>query len=444
MSHQPNDPSTSTSTNLPSPQFNTYLQDEIVPIRVHDPQLVDVSDTDSVSSRLEEDDPDFKTLEDTHNLEERLKDHRRALEAAMTDWNVKPLLTSERLVVKPTASMMDHMLLHPAIYSFLKPVGEHSGLNALATFLGAPPDWQDRFTQAFTGVVARSFQRLQNFPPETTAESEIQSHFISAVGLLAGMLGIDVSANSERKTIVGGFLAHSDLNVKTNTDASFTTYNNYTLLASEIKTANTFPLGAVYYRKSRYVQTLSALYGLRAPVFLFTQQHWKLFLESDDRRQVHTYPFTNDGEMDDHVRSTEMAKMDDNFAKAIAICLMAGVEREKEQLQSFQQPIAIATSNETPQKDTPKNPGSMSSQQEPSRRSARLASLRPRVLYPYNEDVDDMPTPAFQSGFDAEGNAVYTTIRVMSEDEIEEIEREEAEFKSDPLVHHSSADTLID
>ncbi|KAJ3399251.1 hypothetical protein HDV05_001911 [Chytridiales sp. JEL 0842] len=160
------------------------------PIRVHDPQLVDASDSDSVSSWDEEDDH-------LNYLKSQLEDHRAELEDEMKEWEVRPLITtSDRLVVKPLASMMDHMVLHPAIYTFRKPVGDPSGLKAVATFLGAPHDWQDRFSRAFTEIIARSFQRLKNFPPETTSESEIQAHFIGAVVSLAGMLGIDVSVHS--------------------------------------------------------------------------------------------------------------------------------------------------------------------------------------------------------------------------------------------------------
>ncbi|KAJ3404086.1 hypothetical protein HDV05_007363 [Chytridiales sp. JEL 0842] len=443
----PSDPSTSTSdapTSTPTtPQLQTHVSGEYLQIRVHDPQQIDLSDSESTTSSVfDELDPDVSQLEDTTiNMNQRLQDHRKALAAEMTSWEVRTLTAAphEKLVVKPTASLMDHNVLHPAVYSYLKPVGETSS---------APSDWADRFNQAFTSLVAQLFRKLRSLPPGTTSEAAIQAQFIGAVTHLGGMLGIGVIANIERKTIVGGYLAQSDLNVKGNTDPSFATLNDNPLLASEIKTAQSFPLNSIWYRKSRCVQTLSALYGLGAPVLLFTQQHWKLFVESSDRKSIHTYPFSENSAVSDHVNSATMAIMDDvNFAKVIAICLMAGAEREKE-LQNLQENMEALTLSptQTPQKAPATKLGLMSAQRDPSRRSARLALSAAKDVFRPNADdaVYDMPMPAFLSGFDSEGNPVYTAIRVMSDEEIKEIEREEAESKIGALLQSSSADTLTE
>ncbi|KAJ3408586.1 hypothetical protein HDV05_004938 [Chytridiales sp. JEL 0842] len=445
MPSDPSDPSASTSdapTSTPTtPQLQTHVSGEYLQIRVHDPQQIDWSDSESTTSSV---------LDELTTLNMNLQDHRKALAAEMKSWEVRTLTAAphEKLVIKPTASLMDHKVLHPAVYSYLKPVGETSSMEAIAILLGAPSDWADRFNQAFTSLVAQVFHTFLTMPPGTTSEAEIQAQFIGAVTHLGGMLGIGVRPTSKRKTIVGGFLAQSDLNVKSNKDPSFATLNKYPLLASEIKTAHTFPLNSIWYRKSRCVQTLSALYGLGAPVLLFTQQHWKLFVESSDRKSIHTYPFSENSAVSDHVNSATMAIMDGvNFAKVIAICLMAGAEREKE-LQNLQENLEALTLSPTltPQKAPTTKLGLMSAQRDPSRCSARLALSAAKDVFRPNADdaVYDMPMPAFLSGFDSEGNPVYTAIRVMSDEEIEEIEREEAESKSGTLLQSSSADTLTE
>ena len=78
-----------------------------------------------------------------------------------------------------------------------------------------------------------------------------------------------INVKSETKIIIGGILAKYEYDLRSQTDVHFTNSIGVNLLATEVKTRQTLVEGDMWYRNSRGVQSLSALYAFNSPVFFF-------------------------------------------------------------------------------------------------------------------------------------------------------------------------------
>ena len=108
-------------------------------------------------------------------------------------------------------------------------------------------------------AVRIAFDDLKSLPREA-GESSISSEFTKLVANMSTMLGVHIHTRAETKVIVGGILALGNYDVRSSTDIHLLK-NGRNVLATEIKTDQTFPLGEVWYRKSRGAQVLSAMYA---------------------------------------------------------------------------------------------------------------------------------------------------------------------------------------
>lgn len=258
--------------------------------------------------------------ESEDDLETRLVDHQTYLNRQT--WVTDPPQTVETvhgvahgvvLVRKPTASNIFHEALNPYVYRQVQDAGS---LDDLATLLKAPVDWRQSY--ATVEAIPACNTQFEFFCglPEETPETDVQSGFES---LVHTSLGISVFHRSEKKIIVGGLLAYGQYDARGSTDSYFLHTDLNVWLASEVKNASTFSDRDMWYRSSRGVQVLSALYAHNCPTFLLTQKHWKLFLENEERNSVLTFPYREDGRGASHVRSCRVAQMDADFIKAIVI-----------------------------------------------------------------------------------------------------------------------------
>jgi hypothetical protein len=124
-----------------------------------------------------------------------------------------------------------------------------------------------------------------------------------------------VICRPKKKFGVGGILALPNYAVQEFTDCVFRGPDGVCLLSTEIKTVASFPTGHTYYHGSRLVQLLGALYaGGGKPSILLTRAHFKLAVESSDRRSILTYP---DG--------YETMSLHDDFVNALVIVLLSAL-----------------------------------------------------------------------------------------------------------------------
>ncbi|KAH6596261.1 hypothetical protein BASA50_005305 [Batrachochytrium salamandrivorans] len=335
------------------------------------------------------------------------------------------------LIRKPTASNLSHRLLNPFIYRNIQNVGT---LDDLAALLDTPDDWEVRYNQIVDdGYIIGQMNRFRNLPDDTL-ESDIQSGFSLLVGLVVRDLRVDIDPRSETRIIVGGILARYQYDLRSKTDPHFLNTGGLGLIASEAKTHRTFPPGEMWYHSSRGIQVLSALYAFNCPTFLFTQKQWKLFVENRDRNAILTFPYNDNGDHTPHVNSSLVHPMGTTFLKAIVICLLSRRFSLEESMKAITLEESAPQINETPQKTVVK-PKYFDTPERPTRQSARLQTSS-RLEF-------GKKTPSFVSGY-ANGQPVYTTVRVVPQDIVAGIEDDISIQEKKEYTQHSSEATLFE
>ncbi|KAH6583368.1 hypothetical protein BASA60_001492 [Batrachochytrium salamandrivorans] len=315
------------------------------------------------------------------------------------------------LIRKPTASNLSHRLLNPFIYRNIQNVGT---LDDLAALLDTPGDWEVRYNQVVdNGYIIDQMNRFRNLPDDTL-ESDIQSEFSGLVNAVATNLRVRIVPRSKTNIIVGGILARYQYDLRRKTDPHFLDTEGRNLIASEATTHPTFPPGEMWYHSSRGVQVLSAMYAFNCPTFLFTQKQWKLFVENKDRNAILTFPYNDNDDHSPHVNSSLVHPMGTTFLKAITICLLSRRFSLEESMKTVTLDESASQINETPEKTVIK-PKDFDTPEEPTIQSTRLQTS--------SGLESGKKTPSFVSGY-ANGQPIYTTVRVVPQDIVARIEDE--------------------
>ena len=175
------------------------------------------------------------------------------------------------------------------------------------------------------------------------------------------------------------------------------------------------------------------MYAFNCPTFLFTQKHWKLFVENKERNSILTFPYDTDPEDTTLANASLMQPMGTTFLKAIVICLLSKrtLERKHPMATPGTEP---AHALETPQKNKTKRRHFGSSEKQQRRKSRKRA----RSGFPESEAV-----PRFISGY-ADGEPIYSTVRVYSEKEVSEMEMNIAAKEQMEKMAQASQVTLVD
>jgi hypothetical protein len=408
-------------------------------VRIYAKDYVE-SDTDSEGLAQFESD---KEDEEIYSISKRLQQNQEYMDRQITPSSVESsTLLLERqdwkttegtdvvLVRKPTASNLSHRLLNPFIY---RNIGNVGTLDALATLLDTPDDWETKYNQIVQdGRIIRMFNRFMTLP-EDTLEAGIQCQFIALVSNIAFRLEIDLVARSETRIIVGGILARYEYDVRSKCDPHFLSADGAHLIASEVKTRRTFGLGEMWYHSSRGIQVLSALYAFNCPTFLFTQGQWKLFVENNERNSILTFPYDDEFDHSPHVNSSLVQPMGSTFLKAIVVCLLS----KRSSLVETNNAISIQESSqlmETPKKTIIK-PKLFDSLEKPKRRSARLQNASGAT---YRKKQ-----PSFVSGY-IDGQPLYTLVRVLTKEVVSRIEDEISFQEKAEVNRHASEVTQLE
>ena len=380
--------------------------------------------------------------EEQHSISTRLRQNQQYMDQQITPpsgensaWILEPQTwkTAEGsdvvLIRKPTASNLSHRLLNPFIYRNIQTAGT---LDDLATLLDTPDGWEVRYNQIVgDGYIIDQMNDFRNLPDDTL-ESDIHSEFINVVGSIASRLRVRIRSKSETKIIVGGILARYQYDLRSKTDPHFLNTRGLNLIASEAKTHRTFAPGEMWYHGSRGVQVLSALYAFNCPTFLFTQRQWKLFVENSDRNAILTFPYDDNDNHTPHVNSSLVQPMGTTFLKAIVICLLS----RRVSLEGSMKAVTLEESSQV--KETPKKtiikPKYFDTPDKPKRQSARLQKG--------SRLESGKKIPSFVSGY-AEGQPIYTMIRVVPQELVAVIEDEIAKQEKKEFQKQTSEMTLI-
>ncbi len=317
------------------------------------------------------------------------------------------------LIIKnPTASKMTYKLLHPSTYCNVKDLGD---MSQLALLLDAPVNWKELHDPLVVenSIVRIAFNNLVSLP-DNAEESAISLCFALLIDRASIMLGIDVKHKAETKVIVGGLLALGECDVRSQTDMHIL-QNGRNVIATEIKTDKTFRQSEVWYRKSRGVQLLTAMYAHNAPTFLFTQKHWKLFVQKRDRSGVLTFPYDNIMGASPRQNSILMKPMGPTFLQAITICLLSRLGSGSV---DAAHPVSAseAIPFTSPEPSRARNTGERL--QYPSKSARRSEADTPASGMGGGSDI-----PRFKTGC-REGKDIYSYIRVTPVDVVQKIEED--------------------
>ena len=326
-------------------------------------------------------------------------------------WTVEPphlnttihnAIVLSQVISKPNSAKISHEALNPYAY---RQIGNAGSLDDVARLLRAPKNWLEIYSSIiFTNADVRiRFRNFQGLPPDAS-EVTVQQQFDYLVRQMAESLGLqNLKTQREAKCMVGGLLARPQYTVRGAMDPRFADCTGLHLLATEIKTAQSFPSGDMWYRKSRGIQVLSTLYASACPTFLLTQQCWKLFVENDERTEVLTFPYGGEETDTPHMKSTLLSLVGPDLVQAITICLLS--ERHRP-LEEAKRPLSIDLSNPFPVAGSSLHRAGDSPTDE--------STKKPKV---------ESKEPRFKSG-SANGEPVYTVVHILPDDVVAAIERD--------------------
>ena len=419
-------------------------------VHIFDPENAESEASSSTQSELPESLQEVQSESDDSEaeLDIRLNRHQAYFDSQLSpaegtsSWIMRPpqlrvtvhgAAVSSQIVTKPTLSKISHEALNPHAY---RQIGNVEDLGALARLLRTSDNWFEIYTNDIVRdrKVRIRFRDFQDLPPDTP-EVTVQTNFEDLIKQMAESLGLEnLKTQREAKCMVGGLLARPQYTVRGAMDPRFADCTGLHLLATEIKTAQSFPSGDMWYRKSRGIQVLSTLYASACPTFLLTQQCWKLFVENDERTEVLTFPYGVKATDTPHVKSTKIAPVGGDLLKAITICLLSERHRPLEEAK-----LAVSNDILAPILDTNLGP-SQPAGDSPTDESTK----KPKV---------ESKEPRFKSG-SANGEPVYTVVHILPDDVVAAIERdilaeELEEYKAalkgkEEFVQSKSDLTLVD
>ena len=217
------------------------------------------------------------------------------------------------LVENPTASHINHKLLHPSLYRNVKNLGS---LDDFARLIGAPDSWSEIFEIRVKGnrKVMAYFNAFRNLPddaPEVTIKAKLTCLTLT----LSFHLGFPVNEERETQIIVGGLLARDEFDIRGQADPYYSNFDGDYAFATEVKTHESFGEGHAWYHKSRAAQIFCALFAFNCPIFLLTHRQWKLFVENPYRTSVLTFPYNSKPSYSPQLASTLVQPMGSTFLK---------------------------------------------------------------------------------------------------------------------------------
>ena len=307
----------------------------------------------SIEEPLNEDIPKVrKTLDDTEiDPDEHLSEADHLIHNLdslhQSTGNFKFDQDDKALIISPTASDMAHSFLHPNLYRNLQ---EISSLDAFAQMRGVGPEWRESYRDAIEDTYVRiSLCALQNLSRDEN-EATVETHFSKLVNEIARCLEVYVCPYAQKNIIVGGLLAMNEYDFRSKVDTYFVDSEaGVCRLATEAKNEKTWPANSLWYRKSRGVQVLSAMYHFNCPTILYTSKQWKMFMESLDRKKINTLPFNRFG-TDIISKSSAVGEVGPDLVAVIVICLFLSTKASSvlNQLTAQSETLVISASSDVP------------------------------------------------------------------------------------------------
>lgn len=382
-------------------------------VRVHQTQYADIEKSDSVEEEFS-DESELAKADDVISL--CLKHNTKIFDEKSVSYkmiaqNISIMDKEIYLIENPTASHINHKMLHPSLYRNVKDVGS---LDDFAALIGAPRNWMGIYQERVVGnlEVLTALKQLKK-SAYNASEAFIQDSFSKLVHYLSVKLGCDVRPCRETQVIVGGIAAREEFDIRGNVDPYFLNSDGQPVLATEVKTDVSFGAQHVWYHKSCATQIFSALFAFNCPTFLITQRQWKLFVENSERTSVLTFPYNSKPHYSPHLASTLVQPIGATFLQALTICLLAK---------------AAKPGHETSESDSSMLFNWLQDECDSGRTIKKRLQDSEKKLYPGDGSGTTSPMPptraripAFQIG-EYCGQPVYRTVRVVPQETVRQIE----------------------
>jgi hypothetical protein len=259
------------------------------------------------------------------SLDEHIERNHRHLKTFLKDSNTRTLSLrpcaafdsttastscweNRRLIVSPTASRMESLIMHPSSYRYLPGIETTS---ALAEAMGVK-NWKQEVEALQRNIHWPLFNHaLKSFRsiPDSADEVVVSSSFCPLIEILAFVLGVDFRLGPGRLFGVGGLLADKDYAIRGRThspyfvrdrmlpvchdhgrtaqermdDGQHTESDDVLVMTCEFKTGDGFPCGRVWYHGNRGLRALGGLWSgwllnPYAPTILLSPRQFKLLL----------------------------------------------------------------------------------------------------------------------------------------------------------------------
>jgi hypothetical protein len=335
-------------------------------IRVPEDNVEEDTAPEIEDSDIEEDTPDIAGL---------CARNQHYLDAVKAKWNLQTHdlgnVENIQIIINPTASEMNYKLLHPSFYCDVNDLGN---LEDLAKLVNAPANWRQTYDMlvATSGIIVRLFNTLNGLP-EGCSEANVSISFAQLVTTVAAILNVHLTSEAETPTAVGGLLVDSNLFLRSNTDVHFLK-NGRNVIASELKSASAFSDRAVWYRDSRGIQVLTAMYAYKCPTFLASQKQWKLLVLNSSSDGILTYPF--DRTAGARAGSTLTKELSQTFLQAVCICILS--DPEGAAIESGASALEAVTAKSTPKRKEQRDQAKRSAKRARPQGSAEQASRKAR------------------------------------------------------------------
>lgn len=244
--------------------------------------------------------------------------------AEVHGWDIKDYGLDKLVVVRPTASRTNHFHIHPSLYTNIRPLRT---IDDVAMFLGFPCNWEEEYNIFYSSNMDGLNEYLNDLRnlDDNALENDVKISFTALVSRLsASQYCVNVTYREQESIMISGMLMNPNLYCRSQRDtAIFSIRDKIPVIATEIKRYKSYNGSDVWYRGSRGVQTLMALFSYVCPTFLLTQRIYKLFIENPERNLIYTFPYGDDSSKSNHENSCFMNPVGRDLIKLIYLLLSA-------------------------------------------------------------------------------------------------------------------------
>jgi hypothetical protein len=174
-------------------------------------------------------------------------------------------------VIKPSASKIRHVFMHPGLYRELEPIASVQELAEILLDNGAHTSCRRKNAASTSNSWKRAVEKVKRNEHVQWAlqdlresgidakEGIVEGHFSALVNAMKRQLDVRIKTREGLKYGVGGILAAQNLAIHGMTDNTFEDVNGSILLVTVANCTMSFPSQALWYRQSRGVQTIGAV-----------------------------------------------------------------------------------------------------------------------------------------------------------------------------------------